>query len=153
MAFASLTLADLSDRDLLLALERVGDTEGWATSAEVAEDIGIDNPHPAQCVGSRLGWLKRFKIPLETKVDEGELFWRLSDEATKILHPKKMPVSAQRALDSLSENQRVGVTEIIAREAARGSVPITHLTRRAWNHSMANWRDPSLSSNGGKKKK
>lgn len=153
MALSSLTLADLSDRELLYTLEDVADTEGWATSKEVADKLGIDNPNPAQCVGSRLGWLKRFQLKLETKIEEGELFWRLSDEATKILHPKKMSVTAQRALDGLDETQRVQVTETIAREAARGSVPITHLTRRAWNHSMGDWRDPSLSPNGGKKKK
>lgn len=152
MPLISLTLADLSDRELLLTLEDVANDEGWATSAEVAEKLGIDNPNPAQCVGSRLGWLKRFKIPMENEIKEGENFWRLPDEAIAILHPKKMAVAAQRALDDLSETQRVQVTEMLAREAARGSVPIAHMTRRAWNHSMGTWRDPSLSA-GPKKKK
>lgn len=146
MTVQALTLIDFSDRDLLYALEDTADSEGWATSKEIADQIGIDNKHPAQCVGSRLGWLKRFKIPLDTKVEEGERFWRLTANATAIIHPKKIPVAAERALDGLDEIQRVKVTETIARGAARGSIPATHLARRAWNHSMDAWRDPSLSN-------
>lgn len=149
--YTSLTLTDLTDRDFLLAIEETADTEGWATSKEVADQIGIDNRHPAQCVGSRLGWLKRFKIPLETKVEKGEQFWKLTPEAITFLHPKKMTMAAQRAFESMDESQRVVATETLAREAARGSVAAAHLSRRGWNHSMAEWRDPDM--NGSKSKK
>lgn len=151
MNVQSLTLYDFTDKELLFALEEAADAEGFADSKDIADLIGIDHPHPAQCVGSRLAWLKRFRVPLETKIEEGILLWALTPQAKAIMRPKKIPAATQRVLDSLSDEQRIGVTEVIARQAAAGAVPTTHLTRRAWNHSMGVWKDPDL--NGGRKKK
>lgn len=142
----SLTLIDFSDRDLLYALEETGDAEGWATSRDVALRIGVSHENPAQCVGSRFAWLRRFGI-MDTKVDkEGYRQWRLNDTGESLLHPKDMTKSVQQALDRLTEGQRVRVTEIVSRQIAKESRSGAHLSRRAWTHSMGNWRDPQIAA-------
>lgn len=139
----TLRLADFSDHDLLFALEEAADEEGWATSQEIADQIGIDNEHPASNVGIRLGWLYRFGV-MDKEFEKGATRWRLNDKGYALLHPNKLTPAAERALESLDESQRLLVTESVSRQLQKTSREGTHMARRAWTHNMGAWRDASI---------
>lgn len=140
---ASLRLEDFSDHDLLYALERVEDEEGNATAQEIAEGIGIDHEHPTQCVGIRLGWLKRMGI-VDRKEEKHVGLWHLTDKGYALIHPNRLSPAAQKALDLLDEGQRLLVTEAVASQMRRTSREGVHLSRRAWKHHVGGWRDASI---------
>lgn len=140
----SLRLEDFSDHDLLYALEESGDDEGWATSQEVAEQIGLNlDESPAKNVGIRLSWLNRFGV-MEQDDEKGPMKWRLNDIGYNLLHPTKLSPSALKALEGLDEGQRLLVTEAVSRQLKRTSRQGTHLAKRAFAHNIGGWRDASI---------
>lgn len=150
MAVKSLTLAVISDRDLLYTLEEVADAEGYATANDVAEKLNIDHPNPTQCVGSRFGWLKKFGA-MEAEIKEGETHWRMNDLGESLIHPKKgMTKSFEEALATLSEANQIAVTEhvsgLIAKNNRKSGRTTAHLSRRAWQHNMGGWKDKSIAA-------
>lgn len=56
----SLTLLDLSDRELLLIVRDVADGQGFALATDVAERLDLRGDHPHRSVSVRLSWLKRY---------------------------------------------------------------------------------------------
>lgn len=147
---SGLTLYDITDKDLLFTLEDIADKEGYATAKEVADEINLEHPNPTQCVGSRFGWLKKFGL-MDAKIKDGETHWRLNETGNSLLHPKKgMTKAFESQINNLSEAGRIAVTEAvsaqIAREKGNMSRSAAHLSRRAWAHSMGNWRDKSIAS-------
>lgn len=141
---ASLTLADFSDADLLYALDKAADEEGWASAKEVVKEIGdIGLEHPARGVGSRLSWQKRYGL-METKREKGETYWRLNEIGHALLAPRKLTAVVERALGGLDEGQRVRVADAIARAIPTGSRQAGHLTTRAFRHGLGGWRDPKI---------
>jgi hypothetical protein len=142
---ASLTLGDFSDFDLLGALDEAGDDDGWATSQEVARQIGIEHPNPAKCVGARFAWLNRFGLMEQDTLKDGTMKWRLNPTGTALIYPSKsMPVAIQRALETLSESQMIWLTDSVAQGLPGTSRQAAHLARRAWRNRFGDWRDPLL---------
>src|SRR5690348_14995615 len=132
----SLQLFDFKDRDLLYVLEECYDDEGWATAREVAEKIGIDHKHPANCVGSRFGGMRKLKL-LEAKFGKGDTLWRLTDLGEEFLHARDLTKAMQSMLDELDEGRRVILTETLGRQVARESSTGRVLSSRAWRHELA----------------
>lgn len=149
-----LRLEDFSDHDLLYALEDCGDDEGWATSKEIAEFIGLkENPeakeYPAANVGIRLAWMFRFGVMEKRREDGVEIVpvqWRLNDTGYSLIHPTKLSPSAMKALEALDEGQRLLVTEAVSRQLKRTSRQGVHLARRAFTHNIGSWRDESIAA-------
>ena len=133
---ASMKLIEFSDDELVLVLDDVANGEGWATSAEVAEEIGITHEHPTNCVGGRFAYLKRIGI-LENERKDGETYWRLTEKGEALTHPKKLPAAAERALDGMDEGQRIAATNRIAGAVQSSSPQARQLSRRAWRHHTA----------------
>lgn len=145
---ASLTLADFDDFELLYALEEAGDDEGWASAEEVAQAIGLDHDRPANCVGSRFAWLKRFGL-MESTPDRGTMLWRLTTRG-RDLHEGKLRAATMNALGGLSEGERAKALDLIARSLPSGSRQGAHLARRAYQHQMGAWRDPKIYRRNGR---
>jgi hypothetical protein len=139
---ASLTLADFSDRDLLYALDEASDLDGWATSEQVARQIGIDHPRPNQCVGARLGWLNRYGV-MERGTVKGDVVWRLNSKGRELIFGS-IRKSSQELWQRLTETERVAAADALALRLDGSSRQAVHLSRRAWRHRFYNWRDPQL---------
>lgn len=131
----SLQLLDFKDRDLLWAHEETCDEDGWATSRDVARTIGIDHRHPAQCVGSRYGGLKKLGI-LESKATKGDLLWRITDLGQDFLHARELTKALQEMLAALDEGRTMILTETLGRQVARESKTGLALSSRAWRHEL-----------------
>lgn len=138
---ANLPLEEFSDFELLYVLEDVADDSGWASSSEIATQIGIDNKYPANCVGSRLGWLNRYGV-MESESVKGETRWRLNEKGNLLLHPNRLSQGIINVLDSLDEGQRMQIIDAVAKELRGSSREAIHLSRRAWRYRVGGWRDP-----------
>lgn len=146
---ADLKLQDFADLDLLYAIEEAGDSDGWATAEEIATQIGITHDRPAQCVGTRLGWMNRFGF-MDKETEKGKTLWRLNEKGHELLHPQRLSAAITRALETLDEGQRAQITDAIARELPRSSRQAAHLARRTWTHHFGGWRDPKLARRNGR---
>jgi hypothetical protein len=141
----SLTLIDFSDVDLYYAWEDAKDDDGWATSAEVAEQTGVTADKPAKYVGARFAWWKRYGW-FENKSEKGETLWRPTKKGRELFNPRKIAVATARALNGLDEGQRAQVTADLARTLPAGSREGAHLASRAWRSGLQGWRDPKLAN-------
>lgn len=142
----SLRLEDYADHELLYLLNDVGDREGWATSQEVADKLGITNKEGTHNVGSRFAWCFRFGW-LEKHEEARPTKWRLTDAALDLLFPTDLSSAAQQALDNLDEAQKVAVLKTATRQLGGGtSRQAMHLARREVTYSIGNWRDKSIAA-------
>lgn len=144
----SLTNTDYSAFELLHAFEEVRNTEtGRATSADVAEyiDPGHSDSRLVVSVGQRLSWFVRYGwMEKEKAEDSSEMEWWLSDLGQFLLHPEKLNPAVQRALDGLTEAQRVQIIDLVAAGLPTSSREAVHLARRTVDHYLEPLRDPSL---------
>lgn len=131
----SVTLFDLSDRDLMYALEEAYDKNGWASSKDVADTIGIVHKNPAGCIGSRFAWWRRNGL-VETDVIEGERVWKMSELGKTIMKSKEVTKTVMDALNKLSEGQRVRFIEDVARQVRTGSNSAAFVSKRAWRRNL-----------------
>lgn len=60
MALEHLRLEDYSDRELLLVISDLSDGDGYASSHDIADHLGIEARYPLRAVASRLMWLTRY---------------------------------------------------------------------------------------------
>jgi hypothetical protein len=143
-----LRLADLSDREVLLALMDAADGDGFASAPDIASQLGMKGDHPQRMVSSRCAWLRRYGAV------ERELLW--DDNGNAIMNRKGEQRTGQRwrptelgyalargslkkaqenALAGLTDEQLVLATRAIA-ERARGSsnASFGKMTEREWKH-------------------
>jgi len=66
---SSLNLYAFSDEELLALVKDNLDQEGWVTSAELADAIGLDpeDDNRSHCVAQRLSWMVRFGVVQKDK--------------------------------------------------------------------------------------
>lgn len=147
MAAGALTLEIMIDKDLLYILEECGDEEGYASSNDIAEKIGLKGKYKNQNVGVRLANLKKWGV-LEAKIEDGITFWRLNKVGETLMSSASTDKEVKALLNDLDEAQKIAITEMLAKQIASDSRkigrPTAHLARRAWRHSMGRWRDPSI---------
>lgn len=133
---ASLRIVDFSDRELLHIVNDLT-KDGWADSREVAEELGIDAQHPAQCVGQRFGWLAKYHC-IEKHKDEAHK-WRLTDFGESIMRGS-LSKAAQRQLEGLDEGQLLLATRYVTSRyqglaaSSNGGGSAAWLLRREWTH-------------------
>lgn len=130
---SSLKLSEFNDDELIHVLDAVANDEGWATTQDVAAEIGLTHDNPNNCVGGRFAYLKRIKV-LQNKQDKGETWWKLTAKGKALTHPRKLPVAVERALEDMDEGQQIAATNRLARRVPRSSAPGGQLTKRAWRH-------------------
>lgn len=112
MALPSLKLNDYADPELLAIITDIANEEGYASSSDIAAQVGIEARYANRCVGSRFAWMRRWGW-VERHPDESA--WRLTTVGRELIHGQ-MTRTVQRMLDRLSEGDRVRVTRELARQ-------------------------------------
>jgi hypothetical protein len=143
-----LRLADLSDREILLIMIDLAETDGWVLALDVADRLAMKGDHPHRMVASRLAWLRRYGAV------ERELLWdehgnAIINRAGEHKHGQRWRPTdvgraiAQGALRKAQETALAGITDeqlvLVARhvaERARGASSETSakLVEREWKH-------------------
>jgi hypothetical protein len=103
----SLTLLDLSDRELLLVMRDVADGQGWASAVDIADQLGLQTDKPHRSVAVRLSWLKRYgAVEREHERDDhGKLLYR-GDKPVYTQRWKMTPIGLQLATGKLTKTQQ-----------------------------------------------
>lgn len=134
---ASLRIVDFSDRELLHIINDLRNEDGWTSSQEVAEELGIQADHPAQCVGQRMTWLARYGC-VEKHKDEKHM-WRITDFGESIMRGK-LSKGAERQLENMDEGQLLLATRMVTARyrgmanSSNGQGRAAWLLRREWTH-------------------
>jgi hypothetical protein len=115
-------LADFSDRELLLIVgDLQGNSNGWASTRDVAVKVGMDNVHGLRCVGSRLSYLRRIGVLEDRTADAPQRsrykLWGLSDMGAS-LAKGALTAAESRNLAKLTPEKLVLITQEIARRSA-----------------------------------
>jgi hypothetical protein len=146
----SLTLLDLSDRELLLILRDVGDgPEGWAEAVDVAERLKIDGEPPIRSVSVRFSWLKRFgAVEREAERDEkGNIRvtrggktrhtqrWRLT-EIGLAMATGTLKKAQEKTFDGLSDAQMLVATRWLTKRVMGSDPTVGKLMDREYRYGV-----------------
>ena len=148
MSLVSLKLVDFSDRELLLILDDVADSDGWASSRDMTEPVGLPEDGYRH-VSSRLAWLRRYgAIERELLWDEngnpimGPLGqkqgqrWRPT-EAGRLMAYGKLSKAQYRALEAIGEGQMILAMRQMSLHYQQSSEIGATLARREWVYGMS----------------
>jgi predicted transcriptional regulator len=130
--------ADYTDQEVLHILDDVADDKGWASSEEIAQKMGIptnknkngQKTSPAQNVGVRLGWMKRFGFVM----NEGGM-WKVTARGARFMDAKLTP-SQKAMLEAVKKEDSLEVMNVLGRRflgANRDEMTRTAL-RREFQH-------------------
>lgn len=123
----SLRLLDFSDRELLFVIYENLDDKGWAHSALLAEKLGLKTDKPAQCVGSRLSWLRRYGV-----VEHGgPNMWRLTPVGEVLMHGD-LSREQQEQIKAVKPDQLIMLTRALTKRVQKARSEAGHLVRREW---------------------
>jgi len=127
----SVSLLDYSDRELLAILSEVSDEEGWASTQDVADVLGLDHKNPNNCVGVRFAWLRRFGA-LERN-PKGH--WRMT-ELGYALMSGELNSAQERILQSLDNTQMLSLMRVVSTRWRRLDPTSSVLVKREWTHGV-----------------
>lgn len=144
-----LRIDDYSDRELLLVLEDVADSDGWASADDVADRLDLAKRAIAS---SRLSWLKRFgAVEREHERDEaGNLRyhrdgkamytqrWRLTNAGRALAHGR-LRKKDETALASMGDEQMLLVTRWLSQRTLDDGTT-AKLVQREWRFGHAKQR-------------
>lgn len=139
MALHSLTLFDYSDRELLhIVHEAAEENGGTATSAYIAQALGIDSKRKAQSVGSRLAALRRYEA-VENVSEKGVAQWRLTPVGEALAFGKPR-VSQMQIIDRARLEELLLMVREMAQRQRDAPDTARHLLRREWQRTTWNGR-------------
>lgn len=125
----SFALMEFSDRELLNVILDTEDENGYVTTEQIMEAVGIAHKHAKSCVGIRFSWMRRYGV-----VDRHEKKgWTLT------------PVGRRIALGALSDEEKVilrnltseqlmEATRLMTGRYQRAGATASTLMRRTWQH-------------------
>lgn len=136
----SLTVLDMSDRELLLIIMDEADADGWAQSQALAERLGLDVKYPTQSVGVRCAYLTKIgAVEREEKKGEGATtkggsHWAVTPLG-QMLAKGEIKKTAQRQLDTLGPEAMIMLTRFVAERQRQSPQTAGKLIEREWKYS------------------
>jgi len=128
----SLRLDEFGDRELLALMVDLRDASGVVTTAQIAEALEPDSPHPTNCVGIRLGWMTRYKVV--EHAPNGTPGWRLT-KAGEAVAAGQLTTEQAKVLDTLDPAQGLDAALALGRFYRRIGVVESTMLRRGWQHA------------------
>jgi hypothetical protein len=131
----SIKLTEFEDIEFLHKLQDVADDDGYATSAELAVELKIDNDCPARNVGSRMAWLKRYGV-VELHPKKG---WRLTKIGDALVNGE-LNSYQRKSLSSMPEEQLLALTRQVSSRFQGAGDSAAQMMRRQFRYGMAQRR-------------
>ena len=126
---SSLSLMDFSDRELLNVILDHEDANGYVTSEQLLEGIGLNHKHAKSCVGIRLAWMRRYGV-----VDRHEKRgWTLTSVGRKIALGA-LSDDEKKVLRNLTSEQLMEATRVLTGRYSRVGATASTMMRRAWQN-------------------
>lgn len=148
-ALTSLTLLDLSDRELLLVMRDVSDGQGWCSAHDIADQLGLTMDQPHRSVAVRLSWLKRFgavEREHERDPNTGVLLyrgekpvytqrWKMT-ETGLALATGKLNKTQRASLDKLQDGQMLMTMRWLSQRVVGSSPTVGKLMDREYRYGV-----------------
>lgn len=146
MALSDVRNDTITDREILYILTDVSDDEGYATTEEVAEQIGLNTSkakNPNSNVGVRLGYMRRIGLLVRERVVETDpevgrkhfWAWKLT-QAGEDFRNGRLSNPQRAVVESLKEAQLPDLSAAFAQAYSRSSVVGRHVSRRELFHGL-----------------
>jgi hypothetical protein len=149
-ALESLRLADMSDREVLLIVHDLQDSEGWVDSLDMADRMGMKHDRRRSTVASRLAWLRRYGAmereflwdensnPIVNRKGEHRMGqrWRLT-AIGEVIALGKLKAAQEKAVSELDDSQFLLLTRALAgRVRGADDHTVQKLSEREWRHQF-----------------
>jgi hypothetical protein len=145
----SLTLLDLSDRELLLLLRDAADGTGFADARDIAARLDLTGDHPHRSVAVRLSWLVRYgAVEREHARDErgniryhrnGKAMttqrWGLTDLGLAMA-TGKLTKSQEKTLEAMGGGSLLMATRFLSRKIRGSDEQTGKLFDREYRHGL-----------------
>jgi len=131
---SSLRNSDYSDRELLMLIVDLRDERGVCTSTQIAEALDPDAKHPTQCVGIRLGWMRRYGVVEYVQQNGHPAGWCLTSSGERMAHAG-LKGTARRLLESLPPEQGAEAAMMLGDLYRRLGYTESIMLRRGWQHA------------------
>jgi hypothetical protein len=129
---AGLTVYDYSDRELLLIVMEICDAnEGYASTEQIADALGLTTAHPRNSVGSRMAVLRRLGAIEKDPERPSRSFWTVTAIGEQLANGR-VRASTERTLETMSEGDLLLLTRILTRRYQSANPTASHLLRREW---------------------
>lgn len=119
------TVYEFRDLDLMLRLREISDSDGWATSAEMAEALGFADDG-ASAIAPRLSWMRRYGMLAFD--DEGHR-WRLSAGGERVTKAQ-LSAAGKRTIEAVPDDAIIEVVSHVASRYRLGDPLHANLLRR-----------------------
>lgn len=130
-----LTLFDYSDRELLLVLEElcaVVTVGGYASTLEVADELGVTGSKRLQVVGARLGAMKRLGL-VERHPGSKDTRWRPTRVGSRFADGHLEESRLESIVESMSDGELLLLTRRVSlRQRRMRADGARHIIRREW---------------------
>jgi hypothetical protein len=127
----SLRLYDFRDFDVMVKLS---EQEGsGATSAELAEELGLGGTDGTRAVGSRMAWMRRFGMldfDLKRKV------WTISRAGNRVLAAKRR-AALKQLVDEMPDGELIEAMAYITSRYRLGDPTLANMLRREFIYGTA----------------
>lgn len=129
-----LTLYDFNDRELLLIVKELCDgSDGYTSSEDIAEQLGIKGKHPKSSVGSRMASLARIgavlKDPEAPRSHNAR--WAVTPIGEALAHGR-LKATTERALQTMDEGALLLLMRGLADRYTGANHTASQLIRREW---------------------
>lgn len=137
---AGVSLYDFRDLDLMLRLQTVGDDEGWASTKELADALGLADD--VRAVGARCAWMRRFGI---FELHPDQKMWRLSEGGERVARAK-LRAAASTQIEKVPDEALVDVMAHVTGRYRHGDPLMATMLRREFLYGTS----PRTRWNGGR---
>ena len=122
----SASVYEFRDLDLMLALARVADNDGWAETQLVAEHVGLGENGGTRAMGQRLAWMRKFGMVERNP----ELHvWRLTRGGERVTE-SHLQAAQKRAIEAVPDDALVDVMAHVTSRYMHGDPLVANLLRR-----------------------
>ena len=134
----SLQLLEFTDIEFLHLLLDHGGEDGWISTEELADEIGLIGDHRNQNVGVRLGWMRRYGC-VERNMQPGDphrLDWRLTELGEQLI-ASGLRASQLRMFSDMDEGQLWEASRVVGDFLPGMSNAGYHMMRRQWRINIS----------------
>lgn len=142
-ALKSLTVLDMSDRELLLIVmeEAEADADGFAHTRAVAERLALDVKHPTNSTGIRLAYLRKIGAVEKADPHDFEESWDGSRWTVtpigRMMATGEMKAAARKQLENMGPDAMLLLTRYAARQTREApNETVGRLLQREWRNGV-----------------
>lgn len=128
-----LRLQDVSDLDMLEAVNDQSGKGNWATAQTIGTTFGVPEEFAARVCAARFQWMKRWGW-LDFKTERGTGYYRVTRLGNSLIDGR-IPKEFEAVLNAMSDADRVRVTRMMGERAGKSKYGVQTMFRREFRRN------------------